>query len=84
VRAKRRVPRVSGPGIPSAGCEHGRSLAGGAHGSATQALGRGKQRGSDRRLRGSGPLVSGRGHAQARLRGRRRHRTVAVGRGVSV
>ena len=36
VRADQRVPRVSGPGIPGAGCERGRSLAGGAHGSATR------------------------------------------------
>jgi hypothetical protein len=35
-RADQRVPRVSGTGIPGAGCERGRSLAGEAHGSATQ------------------------------------------------
>jgi hypothetical protein len=48
-RADRWVPRVSGPGIPGARCEHGRSLAGGAHGSATRTIGRGKQRDSDKR-----------------------------------
>jgi hypothetical protein len=69
-RADRQVPRVSGPGIPGAGCEHGRSLAGGAHGSATQTFGRGKRRGLTGRVTGrSGPLVSGRGHAQARADG---------------
>jgi hypothetical protein len=40
-RADQRVPRVSGPGIPGAGRERGRALAGGAHGSATQTIGRG-------------------------------------------
>jgi hypothetical protein len=33
--ADRQVTRVSGPGIPGAGCERGRSLVGRAHGSAT-------------------------------------------------
>jgi hypothetical protein len=70
-RADRRVPRVSDPGIPGAGCERGRSLAGGAHGSATQVLGWGNDGGLTGGVRGrSGPLVSGRGHAQTRLRGR--------------
>jgi hypothetical protein len=52
VRADRQVPCVSGPGIPGAGCERGRSLAGESHGSATQALGRGERQGSDRRGQG--------------------------------
>jgi hypothetical protein len=70
-RADRRVPRVSDPSIPGAGCERGRSLAGGAHGSASQALGRGKRRGLTGGVRGrSGLLVRGRGHVQARLRRR--------------
>jgi hypothetical protein len=45
-------------------------MAGGAHGSANQALGRGNGGGLTGGVRGSGPPVSGRGHAQARLRGR--------------
>jgi hypothetical protein len=48
-RADRRVPRVSGSSIPGAERERGRSLAGGAHRSATQTIGRGKRRGPDRR-----------------------------------
>jgi hypothetical protein len=48
-RADQRVPHVSSPGIPGAGRERGRSLAGGAHGSATQTIGRGKRRGPDKR-----------------------------------
>jgi hypothetical protein len=65
-RADRRVPRVSGLGIPGAGHERGRSLAGGAHGSTIQTIGRVERRG----LTGgvterSGPLVSDGGHALA-------------------
>jgi hypothetical protein len=68
-RADQRVPRISGPSIPGAGRERGRSLAGGAHGSTTQTIGRGKQRGPDRRVtERPGPLVSDGGHAQARHR----------------
>jgi hypothetical protein len=56
-------PRVSGSGIPGAGCERGCSLAGGAHGSATRT-----DRGNGGSLTNgvvgrSGPLVSGGGHA---------------------
>jgi hypothetical protein len=69
-RAYWRVPRVSGPGIPGAGCKRGCSLASGAHGSVT-----GPTRGNDGSLTNeaagrSGPLVSGGGHTQARYRGR--------------
>jgi hypothetical protein len=51
-RADRQVPRVSVPGIPSAEREHSCSLAGGAHVSVTQIIGRGKRRGPDRRGHG--------------------------------
>jgi hypothetical protein len=44
-RTDRRVPRVYGPSI--LGARHGRALAGGAHESATRAMGGGKRRGPD-------------------------------------
>jgi hypothetical protein len=49
VRADWWVPHVSGPGISGARCERGRSLAGGAHGSATRTIQRGKRRESHKR-----------------------------------
>jgi hypothetical protein len=65
------VPRVSGPGISGARCERGRSLAGGAHGSATLTIGRGNGGSLTNGATGrSGPLVSDGGHAQARHHGR--------------
>ena len=67
MRADQQVPRVSGSGILGAGCEHGRSLVGGAHRSVTQTFGRGNDGGLTGRVTGRlGPLVNGRGHAQAR------------------
>jgi hypothetical protein len=64
-RADQRVPRISGPSIPGAGRERGRSLAGGAHGSTTQTIGRGKQRGPDRRGHGEAGPASERWRARA-------------------
>jgi hypothetical protein len=64
-RTDRRVPRVSGPGISGARCERGRSLAGGAHGSATRTNGETTGGLTNRAAGGSGPLISGGGHAQA-------------------
>jgi hypothetical protein len=70
-RTDRRVPRFSGPGIPGAGWERGRSLVGGVHGSATGTNQVGNGGSLTIGVAGrSGPLVSGGGHAQARYRGR--------------
>jgi hypothetical protein len=75
-RADWQVPLVSGLGIPGAGHERGRALAGGAHGSATRTTGGGKRRGHEghwcvmgRATARPSPLVGDVRWAQARTRG---------------